>query len=305
MTVFFNGISFVWVLALLAVLALLFGGRAWFSYRKLTQDAQVDWAYQVDHNMQDLRLSEQSFVNVYRKVNAPRLPLYLAIGSALIFGLTPIVLGLLNVLLWGLWKLNGSSRVFEPGYLVWEFFIFFGLIALWALIGASVARRYHANGPGLMRDELIAARQEFHPTQPLIIGPNPAHILVNSNLDIYKEMFVDALGLRHSQDKNWQGLGHVCDVFTDGSGMQIYVHSLPKDADIDHVAHPYLIAHTHAREDDEVTQFTLIRQMQNINTAFERIAGLGLELEKITGHKSSKMRSFSHKNIDVFLYEKL
>ena len=305
MTVFFNGISFVWVLAILAVLALLSGARAWFSYRKLTQDAEADWAYQVAHNMQDLRLSEQSFVDVYRKVNAPRLPLYLAIGSALILGLTPIVLGLLNVLLWGLWKLNGSSRVFEPGYLVWEFFIFFGVIALWALIGASVARRYHANGPGLMRDELIAARQDFKPTQPLIIGPNPAHIVANSNHVSYKKMFVDALGLRHSQDKNWQGLGHICDIFTDGSDMQICVHTLPEDTDFDEAAHPYLIASTHAREDDEIIQFTLIRQMQNINTAFESIAGLGLKLEKITGHKSSQMRSFTHNNIDVFLYEKL
>ncbi|MBL4870247.1 MAG: hypothetical protein JKX72_04775 [Robiginitomaculum sp.] len=305
MTVFFNGISFVWVLAVLAVLSLVSGGRAWFSYRKLTQDAQADWAYQVAHNMQDLRLSEQSFVNVYRKVNAPRLPLYLAIGSALILGLTPIVLGLLNVLLWGLWRLNDSSRVFEPGYLVWEFFIFFGLIAFWALIGASVARRYHANGPGLMRDELIAARQDFQPTQPLIIGPNPAHILANSNLEAYKKMFVDALGLRHSQDKNWQGLGHICDMFTDGSDMQICVHNLSNDAAFDKATHPYLFAHTHAREDEDAIRFTIIRQMQNINTAFERIAGLGLELEKITGHKTSKMRSFSHKNIDAFLYEKL
>ena len=173
MTVFFNGISFVWVLVALAVFVTILGLRAWLGYRGLSAEAAADWDYRVTNNMQDLRLNKDGFVRAYRKVNAPRLPLYLAGGAALILALTPLVFGLINVMLWGVWKFSDESRVFEPGYLVWEFSIFFGLIAAWALIGAGVARRYHAKAPALMRDEMMAERENFTPTEKLVVGPKP------------------------------------------------------------------------------------------------------------------------------------
>ena len=148
MIVFWRGISFLWALAAIAVLAAIFGLRTWLAYRRLTAEAEAEWDYQVSENMQDLRLTKTAFVLAYRKVNAPRTSLYFASAFAAILLLTPIAFGLINFGLYGIWKLTDESRVFEPGYLVWEFSIFFALIAVWALIGANVARRYHRNAPG-------------------------------------------------------------------------------------------------------------------------------------------------------------
>ena len=304
MTVFFNGISFVWVLAALAVFVAILGLRAWLGYRGLDAEAETDWDYRVSNNMQDLRLNKDGFVRAYRKVNAPRLPLYLAGGAALILALTPLVFGLINVMLWGVWKFSDESRVFEPGYLVWEFSIFFGLIAAWALIGAGVARRYHAKAPALMRDEMMAERENFAPAEKLVVGPNPLHIDGSMAVGTYQKMFEGALGLTRTQDKNWNGTGHICEIYSDGSGMGIWVHSLGAEEVFNENSHPFFFGQKHAREEEEVLRSTIIMSLENAHKAIEEIKTLDLTLEKITGNQHSKMRSFTHENLDVFLYEK-
>lgn len=304
MSVFFNGISFVWTLVALAAFMATLGLRAWLGYRRLTSEANADWDYRVSKNMQDLRLDRAGFVRAYRKVNAPRLSLYLAGGAAMILALTPFVFGLINLLLWGVWKFSDESRVFEPGYLVWEFSIFFALIAAWALIGAGVARRYHATGPGLMRDELIAERENFAPTQRLTVGPNPLHIDGGKLGDSYHDMFTGVLGLAHELDKNWNDSGHMCKIYSDGSDMKICVHNTVDDNTFEEGSHPFFFLQKHSREDVEELRYSLIMSLKNTHAAFEKIEKLDFLMEKTTGNKHSRMRSFCHENLDVFLYEK-
>ena len=49
---------------------------------------------------------------------------------------------------------TAQSRVIEPGYLVWQFFLFFGMIAVWVAIAYLAARSYHRTAPGNLQYEL-------------------------------------------------------------------------------------------------------------------------------------------------------
>jgi hypothetical protein len=53
-----------------------------------------------------------------------------------------------------MYNLSGQSRVIEPGFLVWQFFLFFGIIAVWVGIAYLSARHYHRNAPGSLQFEL-------------------------------------------------------------------------------------------------------------------------------------------------------
>ncbi|HFB54488.1 MAG TPA: hypothetical protein ENJ46_01070 [Hellea balneolensis] len=158
MTVFWNGISFLWALGVVAVLAIVLGVRAFVEYKKLPAEAAQEYDYRVAENLHDNKTDKEQYVRAYRRAHAPRATAYLAATLAAISLLTFPVFSMINLALYGLWKASDESRVFEPGYLVWEFSIFFLLILMWALIGAAGARRYHKNAPGLMRDELIKER---------------------------------------------------------------------------------------------------------------------------------------------------
>lgn len=305
MNVFFRGISFVWALAALAFLAVVFGVRAWLAYRRLTGEAEAEWDYRVSENMQDLRLDKAGFVRAYRRANAPRLPLYMAIGAVSLLALTPIVFALINVGLWGLWKATGESRVFEPGYLVWQFSIFFALIASWTILVTNVARKYHGNMPGLMRDELMYERAGFMPTNALTVGANPVQIKARTdNREAYQSMFSNILGLDCEYDDAPDKDGYTRDVYGDGSGMKIHVHCAQTGGEFSAKSHPFFFVKKHAKEDTEPERFSVIMLIENAHDTFERIAKLDLSMQKITGSATSRMRSFSHENLDVFLYDK-
>jgi hypothetical protein len=158
MTVFWSGISFLWALGAVAVLAMILSVRAFVAYKKLPGEAADDYDYRVAERMHDNKTSKQQYVHAYVRAHAPRTSAYFAATLAAITLLTFPAFSVINFALFGLWKASDESRVFEPGYLVWEFSIFFMLIMVWALIGAVGARLYHKKAPGLMRDELIKAR---------------------------------------------------------------------------------------------------------------------------------------------------
>jgi hypothetical protein len=139
-----------------ALVALAFTVRAALGWSGLTQEARDDYAYRRTHGMVPNTVSEDEFVPIYRRVNAPRVSTYAAVTLWGVLLATPIIALILEFLLDGLWQLTGRSRVFEPGYLVWAFLIFFGLFAAWAAIAYLAARRYHARAPGRLDDELRA-----------------------------------------------------------------------------------------------------------------------------------------------------
>jgi len=53
-----------------------------------------------------------------------------------------------------IYNLSGQNGVIEPGYLVWHFFLFFGMSAVWVTIACHAAKRYHRTAPGSLQYEI-------------------------------------------------------------------------------------------------------------------------------------------------------
>jgi hypothetical protein len=137
-----------------ALVALAFTLRAAIGWAGLGREAEGDFDYRTEHGMIPHDIDRAAFVSTYRRVNGPRTSTYCAVTLWSVLLATPIIAKILEVALELLWQMSGQSRVFEPGYLVWAFFIFFGLMGSWAAIAFIVARRYHARTPGRLDDEL-------------------------------------------------------------------------------------------------------------------------------------------------------
>ncbi|MEP3889091.1 MAG: hypothetical protein ABJN69_01415 [Hellea sp.] len=150
----FDGISFLWVVALLAVIALLYGLRAFLGYRNIERDAAEDYDYKQEHAMLDGRISREGYIKVFKRLHNPRRPAYIATTLLAILVLTWPIMGALSVLLELLYQETGRNRVFEPGFLVWQFSIFFAIILSWTGIAYFMARRYHRRAPGTPKYEM-------------------------------------------------------------------------------------------------------------------------------------------------------
>ncbi|GHA86530.1 hypothetical protein GCM10009069_07170 [Algimonas arctica] len=137
-----------------ALVALAFSVRAVIGWMGITRDAHEDFDYRTQHGMIPADVDRGAFVETYRRINGPRTSTYAALALWSVLLATPIIAKILEVALDLLWQASGQSRVFEPGYLVWAFFIFFGLFGAWAAIAYVFARRYHAHTPGRLEDEL-------------------------------------------------------------------------------------------------------------------------------------------------------
>ena len=322
MPVYFQNPPFLWTLGALALLALIFGIRAFLAYRLLPQEAADDWDYQVSQNMQDLRLTKDAYIRAYKKVHAHRGVMYIASVCAGILVLTPVAFALINTILMTLWnssdepvqenlrgggiRENVESLTFEPGNLVWGFFTFFGIIAIWVFIVAMAARHFYRNSPGLMRDELIEERAGFKPTTTLTVGANPAHVKSGpTSRKIYSDLFKGALGLTKTTSKNFGGSDYTYDKYSDGSGMEIYVHIGKDDTGEFPVAsHPFFASHKFAREDDKEQVYTIISLQDDLLQSFETIDGLEVSKTDEVGKTSRRMRGFRHENLEFFIYQK-
>lgn len=137
-----------------ALVAAAFTVRAAIGWLGLNREAEGDFEYRTQNGMIPTDIDRAAFVDTYRRVNGPRTATYAAVALWSVLLATPIIAKTLEILLDLLWQLSGQSRVFEPGYLVWAFFIFFGLLGSWAAIAFLVAQRFHARTPGRLEDEL-------------------------------------------------------------------------------------------------------------------------------------------------------
>lgn len=149
----FEGISFLWAVAILALIGLLYSVRAYIGFRDIERDAQEDYGYKQERGMLDGRLSREGYIRVFKRLHSPRRPAYIATAIFAILIFTWPIMGALSFLLEQLYQLSGQNRVFEPGFLVWQFCIFFGIILSWAAISYVVARRYHIRAPGTLKYE--------------------------------------------------------------------------------------------------------------------------------------------------------
>jgi len=151
----FEGISFLWALVLVAIIALIYGVRAFIGYRNVARDAEADYTYRREQNMLNPKLDKDGYMRAYKRFNNPRGLAHVASGLAAILILTAPALLLIQILLHQLWLFTDKSRVFEPGFLVWQFIIFFSLIGVWAVIAYITARRFHRGTPISLKDEIL------------------------------------------------------------------------------------------------------------------------------------------------------
>ncbi len=304
--------SFLWLLGLVAVAAIVFALRYQVLTRKTKEDAVSDWGYQVSENMQDLRLTKDAYMRAYTKVHAPRKAKYtaMALVAVLIFAVPSFVL--IQSIVYGIWYMSGQSRVFEPPFLVYQFLVFFSTIVFWIFIMSRFIRHFYKHIPGIMRDELAYERAGYKPDRKLVVGPNPAHIDSDAfeltqigsskfGWEVYAEIFSDALGLSRETDKNWQGSGHACDIYSDGSDMKIFVHI---EADgFTPKTHPFFYPGKHARKDDKLKTYTLIIRSPNAFAAFERIKASGFPIVKSSGSKTSRLCNIKADFLDIYIYD--
>lgn len=143
------------VLIVSAAIGLLLMVRAVYLSRKLSRDAREDYAYKRENNMDDQDLSEDEYVAIYKRVNAPRAGGYIGATLILITALTPVAFGIASLVGEGVYRASGRSEAFLPGFLLWKFMLFFVIIGLWAAIAATAARLYHKFSPSTYRNEVI------------------------------------------------------------------------------------------------------------------------------------------------------
>lgn len=151
----FEGISFLWALIIIAAIALVYGLRALIGYRNVLRDAQIDYSYKSSEGMIDTRLSKDGYIRAYKRFNAPRSTAFVAAGLTAMLVLTLPALYIIEILLEQFWIFMDKSRTFEPGFLVWQFLIFFSLIGVWAFIGYQTARLYHGGKSISFNDEIL------------------------------------------------------------------------------------------------------------------------------------------------------
>ncbi|MEP4052741.1 MAG: hypothetical protein ABJN22_10900 [Litorimonas sp.] len=150
----FDGISFMWALVLMGAIALIYGVRAFLGWRQVRTDARADYDYKRANGMVPDAVNRETYEQIYGRVHGPRGPLHVAGAMLAILVVTPIAMLGFEAGLNLIYNLSGQSRVIEPGYLVWQFFLFFGMIAVWVSIAYLAARRYHRTAPGSLQFEM-------------------------------------------------------------------------------------------------------------------------------------------------------
>ena len=148
----------------MGVLALIFGLRAFLAWQSVRKDAAADYDYKQANGMVPDAINRAEYEAIYRRVYAPRGPIHVAGAMIAILIFTPIAMLGFEYFLNLVYNLSGQNRVIEPGFLVWQFFLFFGIIAVWVTIAYLAARRYHQTAPGSLQYELdqhLYGEEEF------------------------------------------------------------------------------------------------------------------------------------------------
>ncbi len=146
---------FLWILAGLALVFVANAGRrVWEALR----DADSEWAWRREQgDAHALSLSQAQFRRAYFRAHGPRGQLYaLGVGVACAIVATPALVLLAAVWRVG-WIAGGRARDFGEGTLIWMFFMFFGLIAVWTGVSALAARRFHSRRPADLDEEIARA----------------------------------------------------------------------------------------------------------------------------------------------------
>ncbi len=275
--------------------------------RKIRREAEDDWDYQVRENMQDLRLDRDGYIRAYTTVHAPRKLRYIAGALAALALLAIPAFTLIERFLHYVWIWSGQSRVFEPPFLVWQFSIYFSILAFSISVVWLFHRRYYLGLPGQMRDALIRERMEFIPDKPLIVGPNPAQLDVRDygadGRESLRVLFEDALELTRSIHENWAGSGYVRDTYSDGSDMVIEVYMPDENGRFNPATHPFFFPGKFARANDKPRHFLVLRLLPDPYKACQIVLSSEQKLTKTSGGERSRVCSLSLPYLDIYIYQ--
>ncbi len=137
-----------------AIIAAIYWGRAILAYRHISLDAAADFDYRMETGMVGERTERRAYIAAYRRFHAPRGPAYVGIAMSAVILLTFPAFIIIEFLLEQFWIFTGRGDVFHPGYLVWQFLIFFSILGLWVGIIYLTARTFHRRAPLSFEQEL-------------------------------------------------------------------------------------------------------------------------------------------------------
>jgi len=143
----FSGISFLWATFLLAILGTIYAFAYFLLTHKVSKDAESDYLYKTKNGMIDKSINKEDYINLFIQQHKPRKFLYIATGSFSILILTWPIMAIISYFLECLYQFTGRNRVFEPGFLVWQFCIFFGIILSWASLAYLIVTLYYKRAP--------------------------------------------------------------------------------------------------------------------------------------------------------------
>lgn len=139
--------SLIFILMAVICLAIFYGIRTYLGFRQIALDAREDYAYKVREDLFEYDVNEETYIRAYKRFHAPRGAAYICGAMLAILVLTAPAFIIIQNVLEQIWIWTGRSEVFHPGFLVWQFMIYFAVIAMWGGIIYLTAREFHRRAP--------------------------------------------------------------------------------------------------------------------------------------------------------------
>ena len=146
------------IVGIALTLSVILALRAIIGYAPLLREGKQEYRLHVKQGLTFGELTEAQYAKAYRRFHGPRSAVYACLTLVVIALMTAPLLGLLSLVFEYGWRLGGQQRTFEPGHLVWQFMLFMGMIAGWALIGFIGARLYYKKAHMSFDNELRMAQ---------------------------------------------------------------------------------------------------------------------------------------------------
>ncbi|MCG8441243.1 MAG: hypothetical protein MI723_05465 [Caulobacterales bacterium] len=149
-------------LTALALAAIAYVGHLALRWLHLAREAREEWTYRTVHRSAEMvGADERGFIRGYLREHGPVGATLAVTVVAVNAALTPATLAGLAGLWRAGWIAQGKPAMFSDTTLVWQFYMFFGLIAAWVLVAWLAARAFYARRAGPRRRGL---RQRVRPS---------------------------------------------------------------------------------------------------------------------------------------------
>ncbi len=154
------------IAAAIAVFVLICLVRWGLAVRALGADARAEYAERLrDKPGSVAGVSESEFTSLYVRSFQPRWALYASIAAGAALVVTPVALTIAGSAYELIWQAVGAPEWGGPIGYVYQFSLFFGAIAILAVIAGAVARAYWRRAPEPWTHALARARGEPIPEE--------------------------------------------------------------------------------------------------------------------------------------------